>query len=411
MRRNELWLLPLAAFGIIVAALLSDRGTSGDALRDRRRSILLAGPGGSKGLADVLEQLGVSVVARRTTLFDWGRNSDGASDGSELLALLDVPSALTDVELRVVRDYVATGGALLLAGRNGVERCFGYRVRLFGSFQPDSARTLQISSDTSVVARAVLERMPPDSTIALDALEQVGCPVLLPTETDTLLATDGGTPVVMRLGFAGGGDVTILADSRLVSNRWMKETGVGRLVVSWILEARPSRVVVDEYHQGFGEHPSILGAAWRWILATPGGWTILQLSAAGLVALAFLAVRFGPAIKVIERRRRSPIEHVEALAAGLERADGRTTAINLIVSGLWRRLGRSGSVGRQRKGNASGWLENLDLAVHTTDAREKIKHLKELIDEPGGKVGVLNVATSVEDVWEAMRLESKHSGS
>ncbi len=411
MRRNELLLLPLAALGIIAAVLLSSRGTSGEALRDQRRSILLTGPGGSKGLADALEQLGVPVVARRTALFDWGRSSDSVGDGSELLTLLDVGSALTDVELGVVRDYVAAGGSLLLAGQNEVERCFRYRVRQFASFQSDPARTLQLSSDTTVIARAVLERVPHDSTIVSDAPDQVGCPVLLPTETDTLLATDEGTPVVMRLGFVGGGQVTILADSRLVSNRLLKETDVGRLVVRWILEVRPSRVVVDEYHQGFGEHPSIFGAAWRWILATPGGWSILQLSAAGLVALAFVAVRFGPAIKVIERRRRSPIEHVEALAAGLERADGRTTAINLIVSGLWRRLGRSGSVGRKRKGSGSGWLENLDLAVHTTDAREKIKRLRELINEPSGKVGVLNVATSVEDVWEAMRLGSKHSGS
>src|SRR5438034_6802331 len=57
------------------------------------------------------------------------------------------------------------------------------------------------------------------------------------------------------------------------------------------------------------------------------GWAILQLLGVALVALAVAAVRFGPARSVIERRRRSPLEHEEALAAGLEGAGGVDTAV------------------------------------------------------------------------------------
>src|SRR2546426_3232421 len=52
---------------------------------------------------------------------------------------------------------------------------------------------------------------------------------------------------------------------------------------------------------------------------------------------AVAAVRFGPARPVLERRRRSPLEHLEALAAGLEGAVGVDTSIGLTVAGLRRR--------------------------------------------------------------------------
>src|SRR3989475_4876256 len=109
-----------------------------------------------------------------------------------------------------------------------------------------------------------------------------------------------------------------------------------------ILPGRRGRVAWDEYHQGFGKERSILGVLVGWLAGTPGGWALLQLVAVGLAGLAVAAVRFGPARPVLERRRRSPLEHLEALAAGLEGAAGVDTSIGLTVAGLRRRLGRAG---------------------------------------------------------------------
>src|SRR2546430_12202492 len=49
-----------------------------------------------------------------------------------------------------------------------------------------------------------------------------------------------------------------------------------------------------------------------------------------LVALAVAAVRFGPARSAIERRRRSPLEHVEALARSEEHTSELQSQSNLV---------------------------------------------------------------------------------
>src|SRR5437867_179509 len=88
------------------------------------------------------------------------------------------------------------------------------------------------------------------------------------------------------------------------------------------------------------------------------GWALLQLMGVGLVAVAMAAVRFGPAQAVIDRRRRSPLEHVEALAASLEGAGGVDTTVALIVAGLRRRLGRAGVL---RPDEQQAWPSTLEL--------------------------------------------------
>src|SRR3989475_10320611 len=95
-------------------------------------------------------------------------------------------------------------------------------------------------------------------------------------------------------------------------------TDAGVAVIPWFLDGSTRQIVVDEYPLGFGAGGTLPGASWAWLRRHPPGWAILQLIGVALVALAVTAVRFGPARSVIERRRRSPLEHVEALAAGSE---------------------------------------------------------------------------------------------
>ena len=124
--------------------------------------------------------------------------------------------------------------------------------------------------------------------------------------------------------------------------------------------------------------------------------------AVALVALAVAAVRFGPALTVIERRRRSPLEHLEALAAGLEGAAGVETAVSLIVSGLRRRLSRSGFAPRGGR-DPRHWLLALELASPTLRGRAAVRRLQQITTQPGGPERVLAAAQAVEDVWEELR--------
>jgi hypothetical protein len=113
------------------------------------------------------------------------------------------------------------------------------------------------------------------------------------------------------------------------------------------------------------------------------------------------AVRFGPARAVIERRRRSPLEHLEALAAGLEGADDAGVAVQRIVAGLRRRLSRTGQVGGA---DLKAWLESVSLATTTPRGRGAVLRLRALINQRSGAAErVLATAQGVEDVWEELR--------
>jgi hypothetical protein len=138
------------------------------------------------------------------------------------------------------------------------------------------------------------------------------------------------------------------------------------------------------------------------------GWALLQLIAVLVLALAVQAVRFGPARAVIERRRRSPLEHVEALAAGLEGAAGWDTAVRLMVAGLWRRLSRTGLASPTSRAEP---LDALALAVASERGRQAVRRLEELERTQGGAERVLAAAQSVEDVWEELRPRTKRGGS
>ena len=115
-----------------------------------------------------------------------------------------------------------------------------------------------------------------------------------------------------------------------------------------------------------------------------------------------MALRFGPARDVVERRRRSPLEHLEALGAGLESAHDDSTAVQRLVAGLQRRLSVS------RSGPTEAWLEGLELAMRRPEGRAAVRRLRQLMQERSGTDGdrVLAAAQAVEDVWEELRPRS-----
>lgn len=412
-------LLAIAA-GVVGSLSAPDR-----TLWDVRRSSNLAGPAGMKGLADALQRLGVPVERRRRSFF--GIASDSTSiDRSALLTIaalapqrlgLSHPSSggssrfPTAVERRELMRYLRRGGALVLAGRTGLEGCLGIDVAW--RRQP-MALVLPADIDSVPPARYLLERHTPDSAAAGDGLSEGGsrpCTAPRVTAARILLRTTAGFTVARRLEFDGGGRVIIIADSRYLSNEFLRNTDAGALLVPLFLAERPSRVIFDEYHQGFGRGGSLYAAAFGWMLRSPGGWVILQLAFAGLLALAVAAIRFGPVRRLKAGRRRSPLEHLDALAVGLERAAARDAAVELILSGLRRRLGRVGYRPRVSVGADRSWLDGLVLAARSSAAHTAVDRLGNLARQHGGDEHVLDVATAVEDVWQALRQAKTHEPS
>jgi hypothetical protein len=122
--------------------------------------------------------------------------------------------------------------------------------------------------------------------------------------------------------------------------------------------------------------------------------------AVGLVALVASGIRFGPVRSVIERRRRSPMEHVRALATALAASRGHDVAVRLMVQGLRRRLSRGG---RPSAPDLEAWLEGLTPSVRSARGREALETLAGTLRTPPDAASVLAAGNAVETLWEELK--------
>ena len=409
--RLELGLALLLVGGIGVAIWAANRSPK-VVEDDSRASTFLAGPHGSRGVHEVLLKMGRPSERRRASLFTLTDRTVRPGPPA-ILAVLNPPRGLQDAELDQVVAFVREGGAVVAAGRaGGITRCAGWQIGP-DAFRDDSVAVAgQHDLKLPRVARWLVprkaEKRPNGSGIGGlvkgdDANDR--CGELVPQRIDTIVLAANSRPVVLRLHYDGGGTVALVADARWFSNAVWRSSDVPILLLPLLTPRpeRPGRVAWDEYHQNFGREggASLSARTWTWLTETPAGWAILQLIAVALVWLAVTAVRFGPARHVIARKRRSPIEHLEALGAGLESAADADTAVQRLALGLRRRLNRTGQLA---SGDVGPWLESLELATRGPRGRSAVRRLRHLIIERDGSgERVLAAAQAVEDVWEELR--------
>ena len=381
----------VTVLGVAVAAA----GSRGQRPQDDdvRRSTYLTGPHGSRAWAEALERLGVRVVRlreRTTALAD-------RTGVDALYAALDPSVPLSPLDALHLRRHAAGGGRLLLAGAGSASamQCFGQAVvPLIGGRAVFAGDTLHVGAALHAVAAAAPRRR----GLLLDDGSAVACPPFPVRAVDTLLAATDGEPVVLRIESDSAGTAILAADGTLFSNRALRNTAAGELALS--LAAGERAVVVDEYHHDFGPSGGMLSAVRRWSVRSPWGWALWQLGIVGVLALLAGAVRFGPARRVIERRRRSPLEHVRALATALAAARGHAVAIGLLVRGLRRRLSRPGESVR---GDPGEWLAALAHGVRTPGGRTAVATLQTLTRGPADAEGVRRAALAVEDLWQELK--------
>lgn len=393
-QREVAWALIVGFLVVTVIAVVAGSRALPREITDPRRSTHLWGPNGLSALAESLDRLGVPVVVWERPLSRLA--IDDARQGM-WLGLLDVGYDLTDLDVSRGLDWLERGGGALIGGDSPIAECVGYRQTF--------ARRAEMEDERLPSSPMSWEPTPSDADSVperrsfMRRCEESGWQ---PDSTFTLSNADGA-PVVLLLWLRSGGQLLLVADVAHLANEALRETGAGEVILPLFLAQQPRRLIVDEYHHGFGARASLYGATWSWLVRTPAGWAMLHLALAGLVWVGVMTVRFGPALNVIERRRRSPLEHVEALATGLERANAVATAIGLVAGGLRRRLGRLGGRGPRGAAAEQAWIDALALSARSDDARLAVRRLAQTLDGGGNRERVLAAALAVEDVWEALR--------
>jgi hypothetical protein len=391
--------LTLALLGM-TAGLLG-RARRPPTVRDERASTFLAGPGGARALLEGMQRLGISV--RRFRLRP--RELSGMDDSPrQALFVLDPSIGFSAPEVTALLGF-GRRADLVLAG-DGAERlmkCFGYKTR---RRFPDSLQVHRPGTPMGPKAPWVHAVLQPtgqatvvDSSRAFD-VAFTACTVPAVARVDTLLASAGGQLVALRLTRADlDRRVILVSDVELFRNRALRYTEAGPFALA-LAAGTYDRVVFEEYHHGFGAAGSLAGAVVAWSTRSPWGWLVWQAAVVGLLALLFGAVRFGLARPSIARTRRSPLEHVRALATALAAARGHDVAIAAIVRGLRRRLLPPAL---RTRGDWRPWLAQLGRSTRSDRGRAALATL-ETITRPGQpSIAVLRAANAVEDLWEDQR--------
>lgn len=361
----------------ILAAVLGSGGPPAD--EDLRRSTYLTGRLGARGYADALGLLGVRVDRIRHRV----RSLPAAdtSVGGTVFVALDPSADLSPLDGMHLSRFADSGGGLLLAGPGAAAAMACYRYSVV-----DAPATRAVIGDDTLRIGAVLQVTPDSARRGRSLLDDGGdvqCGPVPVSHVDTLLTSTSGMPVALWLLLDSGSTVTLVSDGVLFSNRLLRETDAGEFALGLVV-GKYEHALIDEYHHGFGPSGGMLAAARSWSVSSPLGWAFWQLAIVSLLALAVAAVRFGPARRVVERRRRSSLEHVRALATALAAARGHDVAIGLLVRGLRRRLARPG--------------EPLRGEPHA-----RLAALESLTCGPPGADRVRRAALAVEDVWQDLK--------
>ena len=324
--RTEALLAVLALATVAAVAALLGRSSGGVPDTDWRLSTFLAGPEGARALLEAAQRLGIEVRRFRERPAGLTSLEDGTH---QVLVILDPTVPFSPPERSPVLQF-GRQADLLLAGQGAepLMRCFGYRLewRLL-----DSARAAPpgrpAGGDDPWVHQVLVrthEREAIDSSRMAD-WGPFACRVPAIEQRENLLVTSRGELAAVRLRLApegrGAPTVLLVGDADLFRNRVLRRSSAGPLVLS-LFAGKYDRIVFEEYHHGFGASGSLAGAALGWSRRSPWGWAVWQLAVVGLLALLFGAVRFGPARAGITRTRRSPLEHVRALATALSAAGG-----------------------------------------------------------------------------------------
>ena len=396
--RLALALLALVVLGVFATLAGERRSRRPD--DDPRRSTFVYGPDGASGWAAALERLGTPVERVRDPQ---QLLPDSAGGAGVLVAVLDPAVELDAFEGGELAAHAAAGGDLLIAGHSAAAamRCLGYDVERRPRDSLRAAPPRHRAGDDAPWIRATLVSR--ERRVIVDTIEAVSgviasCTVPDAARVDTLLVVAGNRPVVVAVSTVGGGRAMLAADGSLFSNRRLRATAAGPFALS--MAAGYEQIRVDEFHHGYRAGGNMVGALLSWSVESPWGWLVWQLMLVGTLAILAGAVRFGPPRPLDERRRRSPLEHVRALATALAAARGHDVAIRLLVHGVRRRLSKAGAPVR---GDPRVWIESLTPHLRTARAQAAAATLASLTVPPQPAGSVLRAAHALEDLWEELR--------
>ncbi|CAN5189215.1 hypothetical protein BH23GEM2_BH23GEM2_09750 [soil metagenome] len=296
-------------------------------------------PSGARGFLETAGRLGWTVIRHEKADLP-------PPEPDRVYAVLAPPIPLTDAETHRLLQRVRAGAGLLTVVQRNTPLADSLGIRMHGRFgrvpedtgavcaPPRRARAAEFLR--GAVFSETFEVRPDDGAAAQSFLELTG-------------GSMPGSPATAAAGFPlGAGRVGVVADPDLLTNAVLRmcrlEAGARMVALLGYVASDATgghtrrTLVFDEFHHGYGIQPSITRVATRFIAGNPVGRMLGQVSLAAVVLLAVAAARPSQPAPMTFRTRRSPLEHVNALAHAYSQISATQTVTRLLVRGLRRRL-------------------------------------------------------------------------
>lgn len=345
---------------IVLVALLTPEDTGGRT-GDARLTSRSTESQGAAALFELAGRLGWRPAQRLTDSIPLG-------DTTSVHLVLDPPIAPSAIETHEMLDRVRRGaGLVFVLGGGPLADSLGLGSTVPRAGSVVGAAQLIVGSSGTLVA---------DDTASCGSRDEswlsAGLPFWPDRQTHILaLRWRGHEPSGSRTlatvrtvnGIAGNelpavigfplerGRVVVAADPDLLRNdvlrvcRWGADVAAVRMLEYASEDApgggRRQRLVFDEYHQGYGEQPGTVRGIVTYLRRTSSGHLVLQLAAAGLLLLFAIGPRLLPPRATERIERRSPLEHVDALARAYRAVGATRTATTRLVHGVRRRVDKS----------------------------------------------------------------------
>jgi len=348
------------AAAIVLVALLTPEDTGGRT-GDARLTSRSTGPQGAAALFELAGRLGWQPRQRLTDSIPLG-------DTTSVHLVLDPPIAPSAIETHEILDRVRRGaGLVFVLGGGPLADSLGLGSTVPRAGSVVGAAQLIVGSSGALVADDTAScgdrdegwlsaGLPfwPDRQTHILALrwrghEPSGSRTLATVRTVNGIA---GNQLPAVIGFPlERGRVVVAADPDLLRNdvlrvcRWGADVAAVRMLEYASEDApgggRRERLVFDEYHQGYGEQPGTVRGIVTYLRRTASGHLVLQWAAAGLLLLLAIGPRLLPPRATERIERRSPLEHVDALARAYRAVGATRTATTRLLHGVRRRVEKS----------------------------------------------------------------------
>lgn len=342
------------AFVALVVAVILFTPDPAERRGDPRLTSTSAAPQGARGLAETLRRVGWIVSQRDAAM---SGPLGVAPEPRVVHAVLAPPTELRASEVGALLAEVRRGGALLavVTRESALADSLGHGPSAAGvTLVPPAADTARCPSGPWGVGGAITWGDDMVHTLWLARPGASGRAAAAPPGSVEFLTGQSDLPrrraqrrTVARGFPLGRGRVVVVADPDLLRNDVLRVCGWGAGVAAvrmaeW-LAATPGvqrRIVFDEFHQGEGSRPRPMRVVSHALIDTRGGRATLQIALAALVLLVAVGVRALPPSHRARLARRSPLEHVDALARAYAQVGASRLVARRLARGLRRRHGR-----------------------------------------------------------------------